>query len=87
MLHRLNRAEYANAIRDLLALEVDVTGLLPPDSSDFGFDNIATALTVTPALLERYLTAAVRISALAVRARELRCSGAVAHDDRGRHTR
>ena len=66
VLHRLNRAEYANAIRDLMAIEVDVADLLPPDSSDFGFDNIATALTVTPALLERYLTAAMRISALAV---------------------
>jgi cytochrome c5 len=65
-LHRLNRAEYANAIRDLLGIKVDITGLLPPDSSDFGFDNIATVLKVTPALLERYLTAAVRISALAV---------------------
>ncbi|MGE0593210.1 MAG: DUF1592 domain-containing protein [Vicinamibacterales bacterium] len=66
VLHRLNRVEYANAIRDLLGLEVDVTALLPPDSSDFGFDNIASSLQVTPALLERYLTAAVRISALAV---------------------
>jgi mono/diheme cytochrome c family protein len=65
-LHRLNRTEYQNAIRDLLDLEVDVTGLLPPDSSDFGFDNIASVLKVTPALLERYLTAAVRVSALAV---------------------
>jgi cytochrome c5 len=65
-LHRLNRTEYQNAIRDLLAVEVDVTGLLPPDSSDFGFDNIASVLQVTPALLERYLTAAVRISTLAV---------------------
>ena len=65
-LHRLNRAEYANAIRDLFGLKVDITGLLPPDSSDFGFDNIASVLKVTPALLERYLTAAVRISALVV---------------------
>ena len=65
-LHRLNRAEYANAIRDLLGIKVDINGLLPPDSSEFGFDNIASVLKVTPALLERYLTAAVRISALAV---------------------
>ncbi len=65
-LHRLNRTEYANAIRDLLGLEVDVTALLPPDSSEFGFDNIASVLQVTPALLDRYLTAAMRISALAV---------------------
>jgi mono/diheme cytochrome c family protein len=66
VLHRLNRTEYANAVRDLLGLEVDVTALLPPDSSEFGFDNIASVLQVTPALLERYLTAAMRISALAV---------------------
>jgi len=65
-LHRLNRTEYQNAIRDLLRVEVDVTGLLPPDSSEFGFDNIASVLQLNSALLERYLTAAVRISALAV---------------------
>jgi hypothetical protein len=66
VLHRLNRAEYANAIRDLLALDVDVTELLPSDGGDFGFDNIAAALTTSPLLLERYMTAALRISALAV---------------------
>lgn len=66
VMHRLNRTEYANAIRDLLGLDVDVSGLLPPDGSDFGFDNVAAALQVTPALLERYLTAAVRISTVAV---------------------
>src|SRR4030095_162974 len=49
-LHRLNRAEYANAIRDLLALEVDATKFLPPDDSTRGFDNIAGALTMSPAL-------------------------------------
>jgi hypothetical protein len=65
-LHRLNRAEYANAIRDLLALEIDVEDLLPSDGGDFGFDNIAAALPTSPLLLERYLTAAQRISALAV---------------------
>ncbi len=65
-LHRLNRTEYQNAIRDLLNVEVDVTGLLPPDSSEFGFDNIASVLKLNSALLERYLTAAVRISTLAV---------------------
>lgn len=64
--HRLNRAEYANAIRDLLALEVDVAELLPSDGAAFGFDNIASALTTSPLLLERYLTAALRVSALAV---------------------
>jgi hypothetical protein len=64
--HRLNRAEYANAIRDLLALEVDVTSMLPPDDSSGGFDNNADVLGVSPVLLESYLTAAERVSALAV---------------------
>ena len=66
VLHRLNRTEYANAIRDLLLVNVDVTELLPSDGGDFGFDNIATALPTSPLLLERYLTAAMRISDLAV---------------------
>ena len=66
VLHRLNRAEYANAIRDLLALEVDVDGLLPPDDSNDGFDNMADTLTFSPALLEGYLKAALKISNLAV---------------------
>jgi mono/diheme cytochrome c family protein len=66
MLHRLNRAEYANAIRDLLDMDVDVTPLLPSDDSAFGFDNNADLMTVSPALLERYLNAADRVSALAV---------------------
>jgi mono/diheme cytochrome c family protein len=65
-LRRLNRAEYANAIRDLLDLEVDVTSLLPPDDSAFGFDNIGDLLVFSPTLLERYLSAADRVSALAV---------------------
>jgi hypothetical protein len=66
VIHRLNRAEYANAVRDLLALQVDVNTLLPPDELSEGFDNIADALGVSPVLLERYLTAADRISAVAV---------------------
>jgi mono/diheme cytochrome c family protein len=65
-LRRLNRAEYANAVRDLLDLEVDVAALLPPDDSAFGFDNIGDLLTFSPTLLERYLSAADRVSALAV---------------------
>ncbi len=65
LLHRLNRAEYANAIRDLLALEVDPTTLLPPDDSGYGFDNNADTLGVSPVLLERYLNAAGKISSLA----------------------
>src|SRR5689334_5916525 len=65
-LHRLNRAEYANAVRDLLGLDVDVTALLPPDTAAFGFDNVADALGSSPALLQSYLTAARKISAVAV---------------------
>jgi hypothetical protein len=65
-LRRLNRAEYANVIGDLLAVEVDVRSLLPADDSAFGFDNIADLLVVSPSLLERYLVAADRVSALAV---------------------
>jgi hypothetical protein len=64
--HRLNRAEYANAIRDLLDVEIEVTELLPSDGGDFGFDNIAAVLTTSPLLLERYLTAALRVSDVAV---------------------
>jgi mono/diheme cytochrome c family protein len=65
-LHRLNRAEYANAIRDLLALEVDAAVLLPPDDSSDGFDNNADVLGVSPALLERYLSAARVVASLAL---------------------
>jgi hypothetical protein len=65
-LRRLNRAEYANAIRDLLGFDVDIAQLLPPDDAAFGFDNIGDLLTVSPALLERYLAAADRVSALAL---------------------
>jgi hypothetical protein len=65
-LHRLNRTEYANVIRDLLGLEIDPTKLLPPDDSTRGFDNMAAALGLSPALLEAYLSAAGKISRLAV---------------------
>ena len=65
-IHRLNRAEYANVIRDLLALEIDAALLLPADDSGYGFDNVADALTVSPGLLERYLLAAKKISRLAI---------------------
>ena len=64
--HRLNRREYANAVRDLLALEIDTTALLPADNADLGFDNMADILSVSPALLDRYIFAARRISRLAV---------------------
>jgi hypothetical protein len=66
VLHRLNRAEYANAIRDLLDLEIDVASLLPPDDSARGFDNIAGSLTISPTLLEAYTTAAARVARTAV---------------------
>jgi len=65
-LHRLNRAEYGNAVRDLLALDVDVSTLLPADDANFGFDNIADSLSVSPVLMERYVSAAWKISGQAV---------------------
>jgi len=65
-LHRLNRAEYQNAVRDVLGLEIDVADLLPADSASYGFDNIAGVLRVSESLMERYLTAARRISRAAV---------------------
>ncbi|HEY8519377.1 MAG TPA: DUF1592 domain-containing protein [Gammaproteobacteria bacterium] len=64
--HRLNRAEYGNAIRDLLALEVDPERFLPPDDSSRGFDNQAGTLTMSSALLEAYLAAAGAIARLAI---------------------
>jgi hypothetical protein len=65
-LHRLNRAEYANTIRDLLAIEVDVAEMLPADDTGYGFDNIGDVLQISPLLMERYLSAAGKISRLAV---------------------
>jgi mono/diheme cytochrome c family protein len=66
VLHRLNRTEYANAVRDLLAVEVDPAKFLPPDDSSRGFDNIAGSLTISPTLLEAYVTAATKIARMAV---------------------
>ena len=66
VLHRLNRAEYANAVADLLHIEFDATGTLPADDSSAGFDNIASALSVSPALMQAYVSAAARISRTAV---------------------
>ena len=66
VLHRLNRTEYANAIRDLLDLQIDVSTLLPADDAARGFDNIAGSLTISPTLLEAYTTAATRIARTAV---------------------
>jgi mono/diheme cytochrome c family protein len=65
-IHRLNRTEYTNAIRDLLGLDVDASALLPADDVGEGFDNIAGNLTVSPVLVERYLSAAEKISRLAI---------------------
>src|SRR5262249_28447608 len=65
-LHRLNRTEYANAIRDLLAIDVDTATILPPDDSSEGLDNIADVLGTSPALIERYIGAAAKISRLAI---------------------
>jgi len=66
VVHRLNRAEYANTVRDLLAVDIDVSDLLPTDGAEFGFDNIATSLKTSPLLLEGYVTAAQRVAAMAV---------------------
>jgi hypothetical protein len=65
-LHRLNRAEYQNAVRDLLHLEADVTTLLPADDVSSGFDNVASALTISPTLMDRYLATAQKIARLAL---------------------
>ena len=66
VLHRLNRAEYTNAIRDLLALDIDGASLLPADDSGYGFDNIGDVLSVSPMLLERYMVGARKITRLAI---------------------
>ncbi|MBI4265269.1 MAG: DUF1592 domain-containing protein [Acidobacteria bacterium] len=66
ILHRLTRVEYRNAIRDVLALDIDAAALLPADEEAFGFDNIADVQGVSPALMERYLSAAWKVSSLAV---------------------
>src|SRR5499427_4794648 len=71
LVHRLSRTEYQNAVRDLLAVdvlpkEIDYPVLLPPDNSSSGFDNIADLLFMSPAIMERYLDAAEKISRLAV---------------------
>jgi hypothetical protein len=64
--HRLNRAEYQNAIRDLLAVELDGSTLLPTDEVSYGFDNIAGVLKLSPLLTERYLNAAQKVARLAL---------------------
>jgi hypothetical protein len=87
--HRLNRGEYQNAVRDLLDLEIDVTSLLPPDDGSYGFDNIAGVLKISPTLMERYLAAAQKISRIAIGTRPpspsidyFRVADDLAQDDR-----
>jgi hypothetical protein len=65
-MHRLNRAEYQNAIRDLLALKIDVSSMLPADDESNGFDNMADVLRVSPSLLEQYLSVSRTVSSLAI---------------------
>src|SRR5689334_24472753 len=65
-IHRLNRAEYSNAVRDLLALDLDHAESLPPDDSGYGFDNIGDVLTVSPLHMEKYMSTARRVSRLAL---------------------
>jgi hypothetical protein len=74
-LHRLNRTEYQNAIRDLLALDIDAAALVPADDQSYGFDNIAGILKVSPTLLERYMGAAREISRLAIGASSVAPAG------------
>ena len=75
--HRLNRTEYTNAVRDLLALEIDGRELLPADDLSYGFDNIADVLSLSPALLERYMLAAGKIAQTAVGDPSIRSTTAV----------
>ena len=66
VIHRLNRAEYSNAVRDLLALDIKPGAMLPADDTGYGFDNIGDVLSLSPMLIERYLSAARKVSRLAV---------------------
>src|SRR5262249_41433428 len=65
-LHRMNRTEYANSIRELLNVDIDVSQMLPPDDASHGFDNMADVLAISPALMEGYIRAAGKISREAV---------------------
>ena len=76
-IHRLNRTEYTNAIRDLLALEIDGRELLPADDQSYGFDNIADVLSLSTSLLERYMLAAGKIAQLAVASPSIRKTTAI----------
>ncbi len=74
-LHRLNRKEYANAVRDLLAVEIDPVDVLPPDDAKDGFDNVADALQVSPSFLDQYLAAARTVAVKALGNRDARPVG------------
>ena len=65
-IHRLNREEYTNAIRDLLGVDLDLSELLPSDAGGHGFDNIADLLRTSPMLLDRYMTVGMRVTDLAL---------------------
>ncbi len=65
-IHRLNRAEYANSIRELFGIDIDIAELLPSDGGDFGFDNIADLLRTSPLLLDRYMTVGMRVADMAL---------------------
>jgi Protein of unknown function (DUF1592)/Protein of unknown function (DUF1588)/Protein of unknown function (DUF1585)/Protein of unknown function (DUF1587)/Protein of unknown function (DUF1595) len=87
VLHRLNRKEYANAIRDLLAIDIDPTTLLPQDDTYKGFDNIATALQVSPSFIEQYVIAARTVALQAVGRPDPRPGGATYEAEPGsQHT-
>jgi Protein of unknown function (DUF1592)/Protein of unknown function (DUF1588)/Protein of unknown function (DUF1587)/Protein of unknown function (DUF1585)/Protein of unknown function (DUF1595)/Cytochrome C oxidase, cbb3-type, subunit III len=79
VLHRLNRAEYANAVHDLLALDVDPSTLLPPDDSAYGFDNVGDVLGMSPVLLERFMEAANKVGALAIGDPDIGTAGQTFH--------
>jgi hypothetical protein len=81
--HRLNRAEYVNAVRDLLLVDVDGSSLLPTDDSGYGFDNNGDVLTVSPTLLERYLSAARTVTRVAIGDRAMRSTVATYELPRG----
>ena len=82
-LHRLNRKEYANAIRDLLALEIDAASLLPQDDKNAGFDNIAGALQVSPSFIEQYVLAARLVAVKAMGRADARPGGWTFRADSG----
>jgi mono/diheme cytochrome c family protein len=82
--HRLNRAEYTNTIRDLLGVDFRATDEFPADDSGYGFDNIGDVLTVSPALMQKYLSAAERIAARAIGGDPLPSPGVFTRRDRVR---